>query len=85
MKGHPNWFRKFLSSKKDDLTRMAVYQYTQNRIDRNTYLDEYMDYEGFKRKINGMSRLQVRIEINFKKNKKSLFKLYLGLNSRILP
>ena len=42
---------------------MAVYQYTQNRIDRNTYLDEYMDYEGFKRKINGMSRLQVRIEI----------------------
>ena len=85
MKGHPNWFRKFLSSKKDDLTRMAVYQYTQNRIDRNTYLDEYMDYEGFKRKINGMSRLQVRIEINLKKNKKSLFKLYLGLNSRILP
>ena len=67
MKGHPNWFRKFLSSKKDDLTRMAVYQYTQNRIDRNTYLDEYMDYEGFKRKINGMSRLQVRIEINLKK------------------
>ena len=49
---------------------MAVYQYTQNRIDRNTYLDEYMDYEGFKRKINGMSRLQVRIEIlkNTKKN-----------------
>ena len=85
MKGHPNWFRKFLSSKKDDLTRMAVYQYTQNRIDRNTYLDEYMDYEGFKRKINGMSRLQVRIEINLKKNKKSLLKLYQGLNSRILP
>ena len=64
---------------------MAVYQYTQNRIDRNTYLDEYMDYEGFKRKINGMSRLQVRIEINLKKNKKSLLKLYQGLNSRILP
>ena len=37
---------------------MAVYQYTKNRIDRNTYLDEYMDYEGFKRKVNGMTRLQ---------------------------
>ena len=62
MKRHLVWFRKFLISKKDDLTRMAVYQYTQNRIDRNTYLDEYMDYEGFKRKINGMSRLQVRVK-----------------------
>ena len=62
MKRNLVWFRKFLSSKKDDLTRMAVYQYTQNRIDRNTYLDEYMDYEGFKRKINGMSRLQVRVK-----------------------
>ena len=64
---------------------MAVYQYTQNRIDRNTYLDEYMDYEGFKRKINGMSRLQVRIEIIKKILKKIIFKFYLGLNSRIIP
>ena len=42
---------------KDDLTRMAVYQFTEESIDRNTYLDEYRNYEEFKRKIGAMKRL----------------------------